>query len=68
LEIWHFLCCALCATRLFFVAALFWHFFLAELCAMPQKPWAAKHNPLMFLPDRLPLCRFYSSSLELDEE
>jgi hypothetical protein len=35
---------------------------------MPQKPWAVKHNPLMFLPDRLPLCWFSSSSLELDEE
>jgi hypothetical protein len=35
---------------------------------MPQKPWAAKNKPLMFLPDRLPLCRFSSSSLELDEE
>jgi hypothetical protein len=35
---------------------------------MPQKPWAAKHKPLMFLPDRLPMCRFSSSSLEIDEE
>jgi hypothetical protein len=36
---------------------------------MPQNPWAAKRKPLMFLPDRLPLCRFSSSSsLELDEE
>jgi hypothetical protein len=33
---------------------------------MPQKPWAVKHNLLMFLPDRLPLFRFSSSSLELD--
>jgi hypothetical protein len=43
-------------------------FLLAVLCAMPQKHWAAKHKPLMFLPERLPLCRFSSSSLELDEE
>jgi hypothetical protein len=28
----------------------------------------AKRNPLKFLPDHLPLCRFSSSSLELDEE
>jgi hypothetical protein len=35
---------------------------------MPQKPWAAKHKPLMFLLECLPLCRFSSSSLELDEE
>jgi hypothetical protein len=35
---------------------------------MPQKPWAAKHKPLMLLLDRLPLCQFSSSSLELDEE
>jgi hypothetical protein len=35
---------------------------------MPQKLWAAKHKPLMFLLDRLPLCWFSSSSLELDEE
>jgi hypothetical protein len=34
---------------------------------MPEKPWAAKHNPLMFLLDRLPLLWFSSSSLELDE-
>jgi hypothetical protein len=34
---------------------------------MPQKPSAVKHKPLMFLPDRLPLCRFSSSLLELDE-
>jgi hypothetical protein len=26
-----------------------------------------KHKPLMFLPDRFPLCQFSSSSLELDE-
>jgi hypothetical protein len=43
-------------------------FLLAVLCAMPQKPWAAKHKPLIFLLERLPLCRFSSSSLELDEE
>jgi hypothetical protein len=35
---------------------------------MPQKPWAVKHMPLMFLPDCLPMCRFSSSSLEPDEE
>jgi hypothetical protein len=35
---------------------------------MLQKPWVAKHKPLMFLPGRLPLCQFSSSSLELDEE
>jgi hypothetical protein len=35
---------------------------------MPQKPWAAKHRPLMFFLERLPLCQFSSSSLELDEE
>jgi hypothetical protein len=35
---------------------------------MPQKPWAVKHKPLMFLTDRLLLCQFSSSSLELDEE
>jgi hypothetical protein len=35
---------------------------------MLQKPWAAKHKLLMFLPDHLLLCRFSSSSLELDEE
>jgi hypothetical protein len=35
---------------------------------MPQKPWAAKHKPLMFFPNHLPLCWFSSSSLELDEE
>jgi hypothetical protein len=43
-------------------------FLLAKLCAMSQKPWAAKHKPLMFLLDSLPLCRFSFSSLELDEE
>jgi hypothetical protein len=35
---------------------------------MQQKPWAVKHKPLMFLPDRFPLCQFSSSSLELDKE
>jgi hypothetical protein len=35
---------------------------------MPQKHWAAKHMPLMFFPDRLPLCQFSSLSLELDDE
>jgi hypothetical protein len=35
---------------------------------MLQKPWVAKHKPLMFLLDRLPLCRFSAPSLELDEE
>jgi hypothetical protein len=42
-------------------------FLLAELCATPQKPWAVKHNPLMFLLDCLPLFQFSSSSLELNE-
>jgi hypothetical protein len=35
---------------------------------MPQKPLAAKHKPLMFLLERLPLSRFSYSSLEIDEE
>jgi hypothetical protein len=35
---------------------------------MLQKPWVAKHKPLMFLLECLPLCRFSSSSLELDED
>jgi hypothetical protein len=36
--------------------------------AMPQKPWAVKNWLLMFLLDRLPLCQFSSSSLEVNEE
>jgi hypothetical protein len=43
-------------------------FLLAVLCAMPQKPWVVKHKLMMFLSDRLPFCRFSSSSLELDED
>jgi hypothetical protein len=36
---------------------------------MPQKPWVAKHKPLMFFLDRMLFCRSTSSSspLELDE-
>jgi hypothetical protein len=32
------------------------------------KTLGGEAQPVMFLPDRLPLCRFSTSSLELDEE